>query len=363
MLRTQNGLPKFCSWNTDRHGTRRVRFRKGSFSTYLTGIPYSEDFLRQYAAALEGVQAQTSNVGASRTIPGSFDALVISFYRGDFQRLKPSTQRLWRNIIERLRSEHGSKPIARLERSHIKNIISAKAATPSAANNLLKVLRVLLSYAVDIGMIQSNPTIGVKRYKVHGDGFHTWTESEIARFEERHPIGSKARLAFALLLYTAQRRSDAIRLGWQHVEGDIIALRQEKTDTRLLIPIHPELARVLAAAPRNNLTFLVTERGKQFTPQGFSNWFRDRCNEASLPQCSAHGLRKAAATRLANAGCSTDQIKAITGHKALVEVARYTRAADQQRLARQALNIQIGAEREQGLSSLATRLDKTAKSG
>ena len=156
MLRTQNGLPKFCSWNTDRHGTRRVRFRKGSFSTYLTGIPYSEDFLRQYAAALEGVQAQTSNVGASRTIPGSFDALVISFYRGDFQRLKPSTQRLWRNIIERLRSEHGSKPIARLERSHIKNIISAKAATPSAANNLLKVLRVLLSYAVDIGMIQSN---------------------------------------------------------------------------------------------------------------------------------------------------------------------------------------------------------------
>jgi integrase len=112
------------------------------------------------------------------------------------------------------------------------------------------------------------------------------------------------------------------------------------------------------------MTFLIGERGRPFTPDGFGNFFRERCDEAGLPKrCSAHGLRKAAATRLANAGCSTDQIKAITGHKALAEVARYTKAADQQRLARQALNIQLGAEREQDLSNLATRLDKTAKSG
>ena len=232
MLRTQNGLPKFCSWNTDRHGTRRVRFRKGSFSTYLTGIPYSEDFLRQYAAALEGVQAQTSNVGASRTIPGSFDALVISFYRGDFQRLKPSTQRLWRNIIERLRSEHGSKPIARLERTNIQDLISAKANTPEAANVLLKTLRLLLNYAVFIGMIPSNPALGVKGYRSKGDGHHTWTEEEVAQFDRRHPAGSKARLALALLLYTAQRKSDIVRMGWQHIKGDIIAVRQQKTARR-----------------------------------------------------------------------------------------------------------------------------------
>src|SRR5262245_754361 len=364
MLRTKSGLPKFCSWNTDRHGKRRVRFRRGGITTYLTGIPWSEDFLRQYAAALEGLQGQARNVGVGRTIPGSVNSLVVSYYRTDFRRLKPGTQRLWRGIIERFRAEYGSKPVARLERAHVKNIIGAKAATPHAANNLLKILRVLLNHAIDLGMIRSNPAIGVKPYRSQGDGFHTWTEDEIARFEARHPIGSKARLAFALLLYTAQRRSDVIRLGWQHVQGDAIAVRQEKTDTPLLIPIHPELAKALALAPRTNLTILTGEHGKPFTADGFGGWLRARCNEAALPRdCSAHGLRKSAATRLANAGCSTDQIKAITGHKALAEVAGYSQAADQRRLARQALAIQLGAERERDLVQPSNWLDKTAKSG
>ena len=148
-------------------------------------------------------------------------------------------------------------------------------------------------------------------------------------------------------------------MGWQHVTDDLIAVRQEKTDTALMIPMHPELKIALASVPRTNLTFLVTERGAPFTPAGFGNWFRDQCDLAGLPHCSAHGLRKAAATRLANAGCSSDQIKAITGHKSLSEVAHYTRAADQQRLARQALERQLRAEGEQDLSNLPTRLDKT----
>ena len=290
MLKTRSGPPNYCCWNVDRHGKRRVRFRKGGISTYLSGIPWSEDFMRQYAAALEGVKLATNNVDAnSRTIPGSLNALIVSWYRTDFRMLKPSTQRLWRNIIERFRSEHGDKPVARLQRKHVKDIIGAKAATPHAANNLLKVLRVLLNYAVDIEMIKSNPAIGVKRYKNYGGGFHIWAEDEITRFEQRHPLGTKARLALALLLYTAQRRSDVIRFGWQHVQGDAIALRQQKTDTPLLIPMHPELATALAAIPKTNMTFLLTARGKPFTPEGFSNWFRDRCNEAELPQCSAHG--------------------------------------------------------------------------
>ena len=119
-----------------------------------------------------------------------------------------------------------------------------------------------------------------------------------------------------------------------------------------------DLVQALTAAARTNLTFLVTERGAPFTAAGFGNWFRDRCNEAGLPQCSAHGLRKLAATRMANAGCSTDQIKAVTGHKSLSEVARYTKAANQARLARQAMSM-VRADREQKLSSNRTMLDKT----
>jgi integrase len=360
MLRTKSGLPKHCCWNPDQHGKRRVRFRKGGFTTYLAGTPWSEDFMRQYAAALDGVKAQASNIGSARTKPGSFNALCVSYYRSpDFLGLKASTQAVRRNIIEKFRSQHGDKPVRGLGRAHVKAIIGAKANTPEAANNLLKVLRVILGYAVDQEMIASNPTVGIKKYRSRGEGHHSWSEDEIAKFEARHEIHTRARLAFALLLYTAQRRSDVLRMGWQHVTDDLIAVRQEKTDAALVIPVHPKLKVALASVPRTNLTFLVTERGAPFTPAGFGNWFRDQCNLAGLPHCSAHGLRKAAATRLANAGCSTDQIKAITGHKSLSEVAHYTRAADQQRLARQALEQQLRAEGEQDLSNHPTRLDKT----
>jgi integrase len=359
-MRTKNGLPKHCCWNTDQHGRRRVRFRKAGVSIYLVGTPWSEDFMRQYAAALDGVKAQASNIGAARTKPGSFDALCVSYFRSpDFRGLRPSTQSARHNILETFRLAHGSKPLKGLHRQHITAVIGAKADKPEAANHLLKTLRIILGYAVTQGMLDSNPAAGIKKYRSQGEGHHSWSESEIAQFEQRHPIGSKARLALALGLYTAQRKSDVLRMGWQHVNGDAIAVRQQKTDTVLLIPMHPQLVAALASVPRGNLTFLMTEHGAPFTPNGFGNWWRDRCNDAGLPHCSFHGLRKAAATRLANAGCSVDQVKAITGHRSLAEVARYTKAADQQRLARQALDIQLKTEGEQKLSNLHARLDKT----
>src|SRR5262249_33549964 len=200
--------------NVDRHGKRRVRFRKAGFSTYLTGVPWSEDFMRQYATALEGVKAQANNIGAARTIAGSFDALCVSYYRSpEFRGLKDSTQTTRQNITERFRKEHGTKPPPRLGRAHIKDIIGAKANTPEAANNLLKVLRVVLNHAVEIGMIASNPAIGVKRYKSRPDGFHTWSEPEIAQFETAYAVGTNERLVFALAIYTGQRGSDVGRVG------------------------------------------------------------------------------------------------------------------------------------------------------
>lgn len=362
MRRTKSGLPKHCCWNTDQRGRRRVRFRRAGFSIYLAGTPWSEDFMRQYAAALDGVKARASNIGAARTKPGSFDALCVSYYRSpDFRGLRPSTQSARRNILEPFRLAHGSKPVKGLHRQHITAVIGAKADKPEAANHLLKTLRIILGYAVTQGMLDSNPAAGIKKYRSQGEGHHSWSESEIAQFEQRHPIGSKARLALALGLYTAQRKSDVLRMGWQHVNGDAIAVRQQKTDRALLIPMHPQLVAALASVPRGNLTFLMTEHGAPFTPNGFGNWWRDRCNDAGLPHCSFHGLRKAAATRLANAGCSVDQVKAITGHRSLAEVARYTKAADQQRLARQALGIQLKMEGEQKLSNLHPRLDKTRR--
>lgn len=339
-------LPKYCSEFRDRHGKVRVRFRrKGQATYYFKAAPWSAEFMQEYRACIERKAAPEIEPGEGRTVPGSVSALIVAYYRSpEFRGLADSTRATYRNILERFRKVHGSKRVATLERHHIKAMIAAKADTPAAANNLLDRLKVLMAFAVEIGMRRDDPTHKLKGFRTSSEGFHTWTEEEIEAFEAAHPVGSRARLAMALMLYTGQRRSDAVRMGWQHVEGRRINVVQQKTKRRLKIPIHPRLAQILSETPRENMTFLVTAAGKPFTPAGFGNWFRECCNQAGLPHCSAHGLRKAAARRLAEAGASNQVIKSITGHVTDSEAARYTRDADQVKLSDQAYRLWEGQD-------------------
>jgi integrase/recombinase XerD len=116
-----------------------------------------------------------------------------------------------------------------------------------------------------------------------------------------------------------------------NIKNGGVQFRQAKSENRnpveIEIPLFPELAEIIAATTTDHLTFLVTESGKPFTPAGFGNKFREWCNEANLPNCSSHGLRKATSTRLAERGATAHEIMAITGHRSLHEVERYTRAA------------------------------------
>jgi integrase len=240
--------------------------------------------------------------------------------------------------LEKFREEHGSKSIATIERNHVQAMVTAKGGTPSAACNFLKTFRAMIVFAIAAGMRTDDPTIGVKRPKIKTDGHRTWSEADIAAFEATHPIGTLPRVALALLLYTGQRRSDVVVMGRQHVRGDLISVRQQKTGTSLLIPLHPALRAAIEAAPSGHLTFLATIFGKARTANGFGTWFRRFCNLAGLPNgTSAHGLRKAACRRLAEAGCSSKEIMAISGHASMREVERYTKAADQERMARAAM--------------------------
>lgn len=169
--------------------------------------------MRQYAAALEREDVNRAQVGASKHIAwlilGAVRILLrvagIPWAQGQHAKGR-------RNVLERFRAEHGHRPLKDLQSAQIRSIIGAKANTPEAANNLLKFLRVILNYAVSERMIASNPAIGVKRYRSKSEGIHTWTEAEVEQFEACHPIGNKARLAFELMLCTAQRRSDAVRM-------------------------------------------------------------------------------------------------------------------------------------------------------
>jgi len=226
-----------------------------------------------------------------------------------------------------------------MTREHVDIIIGKMANKPGAGSILLKRLRTLIRYAMALGWIDRDPTAGVRAYR--SKEIHTWNEAEIAQFEKRWPKGSRERLAFALLLYTGQRGSDVHRMMWEHIAGDTIRVAQCKTATKLIIPIHDGLQNELATAKRGNTSILMTAFGKSFSVKGFGNMISDAITEAGLPsRCKAHGLRKAAARRLAEAGCSASEIAAISGHKTLAEVERYTRAADQEHLARQAIKKQ-----------------------
>jgi integrase len=325
----------------DRHGQLRHYFRRPGYkSVALPGLPGSAEFMESYQAALTGDIAPRVEIAASRTKPGTVAALTVQYFNSTaYQSLASETKRTRRNILERFRAEHGDKRVALLQRAHVEKMVLAKFATPSSERNFLNTIRAMLQFAADIGIRPDNPAIGVKRAKIKTEGYRTWTEDDLAAFEGRHPVGTRARLAFALLLYTGQRRSDVVQMGRQHVRDRVLYLRQQqKTGTPLAIPVHPELQAVLDATPSDHLTFLTTLSGKPFTAAGFTNWFRECCNEAGLTKgTSAHGLRKAACRRLAEAGCSANVIAAISGHKSLKEVQRYTAAADQLRMARQGM--------------------------
>lgn len=335
---------KFVHEFRDRHGKVRRYFRRpGQKRVRLSGLPGSEEFMTTYQQALDGQPAEPQ-IGASRTQPGTIGAVVVAYFgSAAFQALAQSTKATYRGILENFRAEHGTKRVTMLERRHIETIISNRASTPAAANNLLRMIRTLMQFAIANGFRRDDPTIGVRPVRMRSDGFYTWTEADIAAYEARHPISSKARLALALLLHTAQRRSDIVRMGRQHVRDGILTVRQQKTGALVELHMHPELQAIIAATPSGQLTFLVTEAGKPFTAAGFGNLFREWCDQAGLTGCASHGLRKAAARRLAEAGCTPHEIMAITGHTTLKEVTRYTAAADRRQLADRAFEkITIG---------------------
>lgn len=326
-----NRLPKFVHGFIDRHGKPRFYFRRPGYKhTPLPGLPWSPQFM----AAYEFVAGQQIiPISTSRAQPGSLRALAISYFASPaFSTKRPATRAAYRSTIEKLCRQHGDKRVALLQREHVVRLLSAYADKPASANLLLAVLRLLIQHALEIGMRADDPTQHVKAIPNKSTGFHSWTEFEISRFEQHHAVELMARFALALLLYTGQRRSDVVRLGRQHIENGGFSIRQQKTGIQVWIPIHEALVPMIAAT--NNLTFLVNAQGAPFTSGSFGNWFKRQCVAAGLPHCTAHGLRKAAARRLAEAGCTPHEIAAITGHASLREIVRYTAAADRKRLAR-----------------------------
>lgn len=359
-------LPKYVSEFSDRHGKLRYRYRRKGFASYcFKCAPGTEGFRQELRACEDGTAAPPITPGADRTKAGTFDDLITRYYRSpDFLDPGDRTRTVYRNVIERWRSTVGKNgarfgeiAVRDLQAQHIEKMMAAILPHRTSANMLRKRLRALMGYAVRIGMASTNPVLNTRPFKVDGQGFHTWTEEEIAAYQDRHPIGSKARLALDLMLWTGQRGGDARVMGPAHVRNKRLMVTQEKTGAIVSLPVLAPLAESILAAPSGGLVFLPSEHGRPYSSKGFGNKFRQWCDEAGLPKCSAHGLRKAAARRFAEAGCSNQQIKSWTGHTTDSEVSRYTAAADQKTLSDAAGEMLMANLR----SRLAVATDKPLK--
>lgn len=335
-------LPKHVTAFYDRHGKERFRYRKGAISRYLPGPYNSPDF----RAALKAAQRALPQPDKNATAPGTVDDLVSRYYASaGFRKAGADRQKVARGIIEGFRAEFGKDLVRGFTFEHIEAILLARSEKrrdekrkrwvggATAAVNLQKQIRRLFRYAMKLKLIDANPAELAESVTAPKGGHHTWTEPEIAAFRKRHALGTKARLALEIILWTAQRRGDVHRFGPRHIRNGQIAFTASKGQKPMRLPAAPQLLAAIRAMPSVGIeTYLVTAFGKPFSRDGFGNWFAERCKEAGVPG-RAHGLRKATARRAAELEATQAMLKAIGGWEQDTEVATYTKAADQARLA------------------------------
>lgn len=337
--------PPRLTKDVDRHGNVRWYVRTLAGPKVRLREEYgSPAFWQAYRDVLAGKikpAPPSDRVERKPLDPESLAWLCSQYYTSaEYKTLNSRTRYVRRQVLDNFCVEDGDKPYKLLLPKHLRKRRDAKADKPESANAFIKALRQVFKYAIENDYVVANPAQAVPYLKAKGDGHHTWTLEEVERFEQKYPIGTMARLALAMMLYTGQRRSDAIVLGPGHAKDGWLHFTQfkgrEHKPITLDVPIIPELQRIIAATKCGEETYLLNGLGKPFTAAGFGNWFHDRCVDAKVPG-RAHGLRKAAATRLAELGCSEHEIMAITGHTTSKEVMRYTKAARQKVLAASAM--------------------------
>ncbi|OPH84347.1 tyrosine-type recombinase/integrase [Nitrobacter vulgaris] len=359
--------PPYLQSERTRHGARVWYVRKHKGARVRLRAEYdSRAFWQEYADALE----TTSLVSLPAKTKASSLKWALDKYHASsaWAALSLATRRQRENIFRRVIKSGGHTPLEDISDQIIREGRERRAMTPHAANGFIKAMRGFCAWCVEENLMATDPTAGVKLLTGPNDaeGFHTWTQTELDRFEARWKIGTRERLAFDVLLYTGLRRGDAVRVGRQHVRDGVISIRTEKhargkQGELITIPILPPLATSLAAAPTGDLTFLINERGQPWVKESFGNWFRDVCRKAHCPG-SAHGLRKAGATRAAEQGASERQLMAIFGWTTGKMAQHYTRSADRARLAHDAaqllLPVQATNEKRPHLAEGAGRKPK-----
>ena len=353
-------LPKGVSVDRDRHNNVRLYFRAtGRPKVRLKEKPGTKEFDDEVSCARLGLPYAKNEVEAKRKVGAapkdqSFEWLVLQYKTRATNRVSPEQLarrvRLLEEICESGRKRRGDLPYRLLERKHVLEIRDTLRATAGAQNNIVKTISAMYGWAVSVGLANINPATGIE-HLYSGDGFHTWSVEEVRQYEARHPLGSKARLAMHLAMFTGFRLANVATLGKQHVRDGWFYVRPNKTAKSsgvvVEIPVLPQLQETIDATEVGELTFLINDLGRPFTIDGLGNKMRQWCDEAGLPQCSMHGLRKAGATIAADNGATDSQLMAIFGWTTRKQTAHYTKKADRRRLAGEAMHMLVAEQKNQ----------------
>lgn len=318
-----------------RHGKIVWYFRRGKEKRVrLPGVFGSPEFNAAYNKALAGAKIEKRTEAPRSTLRWLVDRYYES---GRFDKLRPNTQRNQRLALENVCKTGRDLNFAGIEEADIRAGMVRRERTPTMALEYVRTMRALFKFAKDSGWVTVNPAEGVKVSPPKTDGYHTWTVEEVARYQERHPVGTQARLALDIMLYTGLRRSDAITFGRQHIKSGRIVMKAMKNGADLDMPVLPPLAESIEATKTGDMVFLVNSRGQPWKNISFGYWFAARCEEAKVPG-RAHGLRKAGATIAANNGATPFELTAMYGWSSTKVAEIYTKKADKARLAERAAN-------------------------
>ena len=325
--------PPYLHLERSRTGAAVWYVRKGRGErTRINARFGTPEFMEEYNAALAKTPGRLS-----KEQKGSLEWLIARYRESAaWLGLSKATRYQREKIFQGVIKTAGKEQFAEIKRKDLAAARDDRRETPFLAANFVKAMRGLFKWAVDAEHLEFDPSDGVKTTTPKTDGFHAWTEDEIARFEARWPVGTRERLALALFIYTGLRRGDIARLGPQHISNGVISIKAEKTGTDIIIPVLPELSAIINASETGKDVFLVSRLGKPMTKESLGNWFKDACKAAGVPG-SAHGLRKAGATRAANNGATVAQLDAIFGWSGGKMAALYTKKADRIRLAREGM--------------------------
>jgi integrase len=320
-------LPPFVLRERTRHGRYVYYFRRGKGPRTRLPDLGAPDFEEAYQAALAGRARHRE-----REQGGTLAWLIVRYKQSaHFASLKASTRKRRDAIMQNAAKAAGDIPFKAVTRKDIVQALDRRS--PSSGIAFLNAMQAVFKWAQSVELIQVNPCDGVKRPQFRSEGHHVWSVEEVESFRTRWRVGTRERLAMDLLLFTGLRRSDIFRVGRQHVAGEVLSVRTEKTGKPVHIPIWSELRQSIDATPTGDLAFLTTSAGKPFTSaNSFGIWFAAACRAAGVPG-RAHGLRKAGATIAADNGASAHELMSMFGWSRLAMAETYTKQANEKRLA------------------------------